>query len=330
MEKPNYENGINVLSLFDGCSTAYVALEKTGFKINNYYSSEIDKNCIAVQNYHYSGNNNYHQIGDVRFINPMDFLDVDLVVFGSPCTQLSTINPKDRTGLNGPDSSLFYEAVKILNLLNIFKYSSKELYFLMENVASMTLSNRDKITDELKGIFPDLQMLKIDSALIAPAHRRRLYWTNIPNVTVPQPNGKSYQDILVNGYADREKANVLLSSDVTLTNGIKRYCDMNIGNIIFEDKDFAKLPTKQKLLQYPQILQASGYNSKKGIKTSEYDFMNGCYRLPSILERERMMTLPDGYISNVTNIPKSEKRKILGLSFTCDVIAHLLQPLKNL
>lgn len=330
MEKPNYENGINVLSLFDGCSTAYVALERAGFKINNYYSSEIDKHCIAVQNYHYSGCTNFFQIGDVLNVNGLDYLNCDLVVLGSPCTQLSSINGSDRSGLAGKDSSLFYEALRILKEIYAFQHSDKKLFALIENVQSMTLQNRDKITDELKVIFPDLQMLKIDSALLAPAHRRRLYWTNIPNVTVPQPNGKSYQEIIINGYADREKANVLLSSDVTLTNGIKRYYNMNIGNIIFKDKAFAQLPTEQKLLQYPEILQASGYKSKKGIKVSEYDFVNACYRLPSILERERMMTLPDGYISSVPNVPKSEKRKILGLSFTCDVIAHLLNPLKNL
>ena len=329
METKNYENGINVLSLFDGCSAAYLALERAGFKINNYCSSEIDKHCIAVQNYHYSGNTNFHQIGDVRRINAMNYLDVDLVIFGSPCTQLSSINSKDRSGLEGPDSSLFFDALRILNQINIFQYSNKKLYFLMENVASMTNKDRDKITNELREIFPDLQLLKIDSALVAPAHRRRLYWTNIPNVTVPLANGKSYQDILVNGYVDREKANVLLSGDVTLTSGINRHYDMNMGNIIFKDKEFAELSTDEKLLRYPDILKESGYISKKGLIKSQYDFPNGCYRVPSVLERERMMTFPDGYINDVMNVQKSEKKKILGLSFTVDIVVHLLTFLKN-
>lgn len=329
METKNYENGINVLSLFDGCAAAYLALQKAGFKINNYYSSEIDKHCLAVQNHHYKGNSNFHQIGDVRNVNGTDYLDVDLIIFGSPCTQLSSVNPKDRTGLDGPDSSLFYDALRILKGVYAFQLSSKKLYFLMENVASMTSKDRDKITEELKEIFPELQVLKIDSAIIAPAHRRRLYWTNIPNVTIPQPCGKSYQEILVNGFVDRDKANVLLSSDVTQTNGITRYFNMNIGNIIFKHKDFAELPIAEKLHRYPAILKESGYNSKKGFNTSEYDFVNGCYRLPSALERERMMTIPDGYVSCVPNIPKSEQKKILGLSFTVDVIAHFLGFLKG-
>jgi len=328
MNPKPFENGINVLSLFDGCSAAYLALERAGFKINNYYSSEIDKHCIAVQNHHYRNNSNFHQIGDVRNVNGLEYLDVDLVIFGSPCTQLSSANPKDRSGLDGPDSSLFYEALRILNQIYIFQYPNKKLYFLMENVSSMTLKDRDKITEELKDIFPDLQVLKIDSALVAPAHRRRLYWTNIPNVALPEPKGKCYQDIIVNGYVDKDKANVLLSGDVTQTNGIKRYYTMNMGNVIFKDKAFSELPVEEKLLHYPAILKESGYVSKKGLATSEYDYLNGCYRLPSILERERMMTFPDGYVSDVLNIPKSEQKKVLGLSFTVDVIAHILGFLK--
>ena len=324
METQNYENGITVLSLFDGCSAAYLALERAGFKINNYYSSEIDNHCLAVQKHHYGDNPNFHQIGDVRFINPMDYIDVDLIIFGSPCTQLSSINPKDRSGLEGPDSSLFYNALDILKMISIFKPHYEKLYFLMENVASMPKKDKDKITEELKELMPTTQIYKIDSAVIAPAHRRRLYWSNIPNVTIPEPCGKSYQDILVNGFVDKDKANVLLSSDVTQTNGIKRYYSMNIGNIIFKDKDFAELPIAEKLQSYPAILKDSGYNSKKGYKQSDYDFVNGCYRLPSVLERERMMTIPDGYVSGVPNIPKSEQKKILGLSFTVDVVSHIL------
>ena len=324
MEPKNYENGITVLSLFDGCSAAYLALEKAGFKINNYYSSEIDKHCLAVQKHHYADNPNFHQIGDVRFINPMDYIDVDLIIFGSPCTQLSSVNPKDRSGLDGPDSSLFYNALEILKLISIFKPHYEKLFFLMENVASMPLKDKDKITEELRELMPTTEMYKIDSAVMAPAHRRRLYWSNIPNVSNPEPCGISYQDILVNGYVDKDKANVLLSSDVTQTNGIRRYYSMNIGNIIFRDKEFAELPIAEKLQRYPAILKESGYNSKKGFKQSDYDFVNGCYRLPSVLERERMMTIPDCYVSGVPNIPKSEQKKILGLSFTVDVVSHIL------
>ncbi len=321
---------LNVLSLFDGVGTCYLALQKAGLEIENYYSSEIDKSAISVLNYHYSANTSFQNIGDVTKVSGLDYANVDLITFGSPCTQLSSVNPKDRSGLEGPDSKLFYNAIQIMK--DIISVKDKPLHFIAENVASMSNKNKELITAELKTVFGEnVQLYKIDSALVAPAHRRRYYWTNIPNIKPIAPNNSNYQNILVNGFADREKANVVLSSSLTLTNGISRYFERNIGNIVFKDKDFADLPTEEKLLKYPEILKASGYIGKAKSLNNEYSFPNDCYRLPSVLELERMLTFPpDGYISIVPNVSKTEKKKLVGLSFTCDVIAHLLQPLQDI
>lgn len=323
------EKGINVLSLFDGISCAKLALEKAGIKINKYYSSEIDKSALKIQKHHYGADPNFIQLGDVKNISGFDLADeIDLVVFGSPCTNLSSINPIDRRGLEGSESRLFYEALRILREIYVFQPYNKKVYFLMENVASMRAADREKITEELTNIFEDeVQLLKIDSALVAPAHRRRLYWTNIPNVTIPKPTGLSYADILENGYVDRDKANVLLSGNVTLTNGIFRHYKMSIGNIIFKDKDYADLPVEEKLIEYPNILTTSGYVGKARIIEDELAFPNGCYRNPTIKEYSRMMTIPEDYVDSVEGVSKTEKQKTLGLAFTVDVVAHLLQGL---
>ncbi|MDK2772912.1 MAG: DNA cytosine methyltransferase, partial [Flavobacterium sp.] len=189
--------GINVLSLFDGVSCAKLALEKAGIKINKYYSSEIDKTALAIQKHHYENDTNFIQLGDVKNINGFELSDgVDLVIFGSPCTNLSSINPIDRRGLEGNESKLFYEALRILKEIKNSKPAKKKLYFLMENVASMKAKDRDIITSELQNIFNDVEVLKIDSALITPAHRRRLYWTNIPNVSFAEPIEINYSSIL--------------------------------------------------------------------------------------------------------------------------------------
>ena len=321
---------INVLSLFDGVGTAYLALTKAGLEIENYYSSEIDPSALKVLEYHYSANTSFHNIGDVTKVDGMDYLDVDLVIYGSPCTQLSSVNPSNRTGLEGPDSSLFYEAIRLLKTIYVFRNIGKPLYFLMENVASMPNKDRDKITAELEYIFEDsVQLLKINSSLVSASNRRRYYWTNIPDVTIPESLNITFQDILENGFADREKANVLLSTNVTLTNGIFRYYKRNIGNIVFKNKSFAELPPEEKLIIYPEILRNSGYNGKAKSITDEYSFPNNAYRLPSVLELERLMSFPDGYISSVPNISRTEKKKIIGLSFTMNVVSHLLSSLKG-
>lgn len=322
---------INVLSLFDGISCAYLALERAGIKINKYYSSEIDKSAIAVQNYHYSGNTNFHQIGDVKLIDGVALSDeIDLVIFGSPCTNLSSVNPVDRRGLEGTESKLFYEAKRILAELYVAQPFGKKLYFIMENVASMRNTDRDKITEELSAIFDNVQLIKIDSALVAPAHRRRYYWTNIPNISAPKPTDIKYQDIVENGYVDRNKANVLLSSNVTLTKGINRYYKMNMGNIIFKHKSFAHLPEEEKLLLYPNILSESGYEGKSKSILNEYAYPNNCYRHPSIVEYSRLMTIPDSYVNDVPNVSRTEKQKLIGLAFTVDVVTHLLKSLNDI
>lgn len=329
--KTTYNNqGLNVMSLFDGIACAKLALEKAGIPVNKYYSSEINKTALNVLDYYYSGDTNFIQLGDVTKIDATSHLsdEVDIVIFGSPCTNFSSINPLDRRGLEGSESRLFYEALRILKEIQNSPNRIKKLYFLMENVASMTNKDRDIITNELKQIDESVQLFKINSSVISPGHRRRYYWTNIPNVQLPQPNNKKYSDVLINGFVDKEKANPILSGNVTLTNGINRYYKMGIGNIIFKTEHFAKLPTDEKLKQYPNILHESGYVGKSRGITDDYDFPNGCYRLPSILESERLMTIPDNYLGAVPNVSKSDKMKCIGLSYTVDVVAHILGHLK--
>ena len=323
------QEGINVLSLFDGISCAKLALEKAGIKINKYYSSEICPHALAIQNHHYSGDTNHIQLGDVCKIDGIALREeIDLIIFGSPCTQLSSVNSKDRNGLEGNESKLFYEALRILKDIYAFAPLNKNIYFLMENVWSMNKKDKEEITKQLTSIFYDTKLVMINSADVAPANRRRLYWSNIPNIGVPEPKQIRYRDILVNGFVDKEKANVLLGSNVTLTNGIFRYYKMNIGNIIFQDEGFANQLDLDKLLQYPILLKDSGYTGKSRSGFGEYDFPNGCYRLPSVLECERLMTIPDGYVSDVPSVSKTNKLKAIGLAMTVDVIAGLVANLK--
>lgn len=332
MKETTQQKGITVLSLFDGIACGRLALEKACIPITNYYSSEIDDSALKILDYHYSGDTNFVQLGDVCKIDTTGHLsdEVDLVIFGSPCTNLSAINPVDRRGLEGAESKLFYEALRILKEIYVLQPYHKKLYFMMENVASMSNRDRDIITKELSVIDEDVQLLKIDSATIAQSHRRRYYWTNIPNVQPPKPNKTKYSDVLVNGYVDRDKANVLLSGNVTLTNGINRHYKMGLGNIIYRDEAFSKLPVDEKLKQYPTILKESGYKGKSRGVRDDYEFPNGCYRLPSVLESERLMTIPDGYLGDVPNVSKSNKLKAIGLAYTVDVVAHILSYLTPL
>ena len=129
----NIKKGINVLSLFDGISIAQLALKQLNIPIENYYSSEVDKKAIKVTQHHFP---NTIQIGDIKQVDGKSLPQVDLFVAGSPCQDLSSLR-KDRKGLNGDNSSLFFHALRLLEEAN-------PTYFLFENVGRLQERKNEK------------------------------------------------------------------------------------------------------------------------------------------------------------------------------------------
>ena len=168
---------MNVLSLFDGISCARVALDRAKIEVNCYLSSEIEKNAIKVSE------KNYPDIIRVGSVVGLEIEgQIDLLIGGSPCTDLS-IAKKDRKGLEGEHSSLFWEYVRI-------KKECKPTYFILENVASMPKADKDIITREM-GVEP----VMFNASLVSAQSRKRLFWTNIP-FTLPDDKGILLKDIL--------------------------------------------------------------------------------------------------------------------------------------
>jgi DNA (cytosine-5)-methyltransferase 3A len=66
----------------------------------------------------------------------------------------------------------------------------KPKYFLLENV-KMKKEYQDVITEHL-GVEP----IEINSNLLSAQNRKRLYWTNIPGVTIPSDKGILLKDIV--------------------------------------------------------------------------------------------------------------------------------------
>ena len=173
---------ITVLSLFDGISCGRVALQRANIPVEKYYASEIDKYAIQVTQKNWPDT---IQLGDVKNIWARNLPKIDLLIGGSPCQDLS-IAKNDREGLKGKRSGLFWHFVRLVR-------TCKPKYFLLENVASMPKESKEIITREL-GVEPIL----INSALVSAQQRKRLYWTNIPNITQPEDKGIVLKDILEN------------------------------------------------------------------------------------------------------------------------------------
>ena len=188
---------MKVLSLFDGISCGRLALERAGIPVEKYYASEIDKYAIAITQKNYPDT---IQVGDVTKLNYLELLDVDIVIGGSPCQDLS-IAKQNREGLRGARSGLFWKYVEALEVIH-------PKYFLLENVASMRNEDRDAITATLKRIYPETECIMINSALVSAQQRKRYYWTNW-HVEQPQDKDILLKDILESGESLNDKSHCL-------------------------------------------------------------------------------------------------------------------------
>ena len=114
---------MRVYSAFDGMSCGQVALERANIPVDTYLASEVDKYAMAVTQYNYP---NTVQMGDINRIYPNSFMDIDLMIGGSPCQDVS-FSGKGKGLVEGERSNLFFKWIDHLNII-IPKY------FLLENV----------------------------------------------------------------------------------------------------------------------------------------------------------------------------------------------------
>ena len=185
---------MNVLSLFDGCSSGQVALERAGVDVDNYFASEIDKYAITVTQANFPDT---RQWGDVTKIKVPTKGSIDLLMGGSPCQGFSFAG--HQLQFNDPRSRLFFDFVRILDAV-------KPKYVLLENVR-MAKKSQD-IMSEAMGFEPQA----INSNLASGQNRYRLYWwgkrvgDTYEQIPIPPmiDKGIVMQDILEDGYATDE------------------------------------------------------------------------------------------------------------------------------
>ena len=301
------DNGINVLSLFDGISCGQIAFERAGIKVNNYYAFEIEKNAIAITQYNYP---NTIQCGDVFETDFTEFIDknIDILIGGSPCTFWSaakchTAKNKKELDTDGMGWKLFSKYVEALKVI-------KPKYFLYENNDRIPENIINEINKEL-GVEPIL----IDSALVSAQRRKRNYWTNIPNVTQPEDKGLVFKDVAV-----MDKS--LIKHDDRISNGFKE-CENYVkydlsGKGYYSQQDRAYYPTS-KAPTIPRCRTDTKFNYWLGDNT---------YKKTCVLEIERLQTLPENYTA-APGVAKTRRYEAIGNSWTVDVVAHIFKGLKE-
>jgi len=296
---------MNILSLFDGISGARIALEKLNIPITNYYASEIDKYAIKVSKENYP---DIIHLGDIKDIKASDLPQIDLLIGGSPCQDLS--NAQKGLGLKGEKSRLFYEYVRLYKELN-------PKYFLLENV-------KNKWGDLMSEII-GVDFIEINSSLFSAQSRPRYYWTNINFPSLPQ---KHHQDVLgdiIDKFVDE-----------------KYYFNKDgLDEFIKENITFNKTPTKDgivKLFDVPKTIindherqrRIYALNSKSPTILARADTTKIVdkkrIRKLTPLECERLQNIPDNYTSSCSD---TQRYKMIGNGFNVNTIVHILKGLQH-
>lgn len=335
-----------ILSLFDGIAGARQALKELDIDCK-YYASEVDKFAIQVA---MTNHPDIKQIGDVKEVK--DYSNIDLLIGGSPCQDLSIAN-KERKGLQGERSGLFYEYLRILNEV-------KPKYFILENVNSMAKAAKETITKELFDIEP----IMINSALVTAQQRKRLYWVGklvdgkYKQVKIEQPNDKEIylKDVIEEGVVDRDKG-YCIDANYFKGGNLKSYFEKNRRQLVFTTNTGKKLEKSfsNNLCSFKEVRTDEGkrlrkeYKKKYGVDTaprnktnkkyienkiSKANCLTTCLGVEGLIgikntirkltptECCRLQGFPDNYVSMVSN---TQGYKALGNSFTVPVIKHLIK-----
>lgn len=313
---------MNVLSLFDGMSCGQIALNDANIKYDNYFASEIDSHAIKISLKNYP---NTKHLGDVTKITSENLPKIDLLFGGSPCQSFSRAG--DNKGFEGK-SGLFWEFVRILKEV-------KPTYFLLENVV-MKKEWKDIISEAL-GVQP----IEINSNLTSSQNRKRLYWTNIPNVKKPEDKKISLESILQKNITGKE---FILSQENIDKNDLERYRkNKNIKQVVFTERRTEEAKRIRREYQKEHGKDFSPRRAKELVPrtdgkcnclttslTKEHILLdeNFNFRKLTPIECERLQTIPDNYTLH-EDVSTTQRVRMIGNGWTAKVISHIFSFIPN-
>lgn len=345
---------INVLSLFDGMSCGQQALDRLGIQVENYFASEIDKYAIQITQKNYP---NTIQIGSVIDVKADSLPKIDLLMGGSPCQNLSFagtmkglstkenieiytlehyLELKEKGFEFEGQSYLFWEYMRLLK-------ETQPKYFLLENVV---------MSKKWKDIFSaaiGCQPIMINSSLVSAQTRKRLYWTNIPNISQPMDKGLYLRDILEESVDERYYLSDMVTERFKMVDsqsyvGSTAPDFRTIGqrDLVYGEDNKMGCLVATDYKQPKQVIQLNQSTESQGRQPFQ---QNRVYDLDGIspalcanksdlnintkpkirkltpIECERLQTVRDGYTEGVSD---TQRYRMLGNGWTIDVIAHIL------
>lgn len=298
MEDYKEKRPIRVLSLFDGIGTGRFVMDQLGIEVDVYYSSEVDLDAVNVAVVQHR--TNVIQLGNVEEIcdsQVAKLCPIDLVIGGSPCNDLSLVNPA-RKGLYDPTGTgkLFFDFFRILRAAQLAN-RGRHVFWLYENVASMPQEYKATISRFLQ--VPPTTIVgstscdpaMIDSKYFSAQNRARYFWGNIPGMYTPlQPH--------------------LLQRNITL------------------DSVLTPNLNRKAVVEKIRTVTTRSSSLKQGKKCILPVMMNGEGDVLWVTELETIFGFPKHY-TDVGNVPLGRRQQLLGKSWSVPVIKHIFAPLRN-
>ncbi|XP_062292706.1 DNA (cytosine-5)-methyltransferase 3A-like isoform X3 [Scomber scombrus] len=275
---------IRVLSLFDGIATGLLVLKDLGIQVDKYVASEVCEDSITVGMVRHQGRIMY--VGDIRNVTHKHIEEwgpFDLVIGGSPCNDLSIVNPA-RKGLYEGTGRLFFEFYRLLHEARPKPGDGRPFFWLFENVVAMGVSDKRDISR-----FLECNPVMIDAKEVSAAHRARYFWGNLPGMSrplAPMTNDKlDLQECLEHGRTAKFEK---LRTITTRSNSVKQGKDEHFP-VYMDNKE--------------DILWCTEMES-------------------------RVFGFPVHY-TDVSNMSRLARQRLLGRSWSVPVIRHLFAPLKE-
>ena len=166
-------------SLFAGVGGFDMGMEQAGYE--PVFQVEWDKNCQKILHHHWP---TVPKWGDVCDVNGADLPPCDVLIFGSPCQDLSVAGK--RAGLqDGDRSSMFFEAVRIIKEMRDATNSIYPRATIWENVPGALSSNKGADFGVVLSSMADIGAITQEYAVLdaqyfgVPQRRRRIFLVSI-------------------------------------------------------------------------------------------------------------------------------------------------------
>jgi DNA (cytosine-5)-methyltransferase 1 len=166
-------------SLFAGVGGFDMGMEQAGYE--PVFQVEWDKNCQKILHHHWP---TVPKWGDVCDVNGADLPPCDVLIFGSPCQDLSVAGK--RAGLQeGDRSSMFFEAVRIIKEMRDATNSIYPRATIWENVPGALSSNKGADFGVVLSSLADIGAITQEYAVLdaqyfgVPQRRRRIFLVSV-------------------------------------------------------------------------------------------------------------------------------------------------------